>query len=179
MVSTRRARSRLGCKFEPLAKKKRQGKMKVSTNGWSTQQINNNWVLLLLITCNNLSASTLAIFSSLDNSWKIQKLTRNNQSKWSSHMVIFVCAEYKNHPRLPEFWHLCSERLQARLSEWWTHRRRPQNTHLPGYWAAWTSPLTGNPQSRYVRHRFSQHQNLRRRKLEIITCDALTTPMTA
>lgn len=128
-------------------------------------QISNNVVPLLLITCNNLSASALAIFSSLDNSWKIQKLTRNNQWKWSDHILIFVGAEYKNHPRLPEFWHLCSERLQARLSEWWTHRRRPRNTHLPGYWAAWTSPLKGNPQSRYVRHQFSQHRNLRRRKI--------------
>lgn len=129
------------------------------------EQISKNVVPLLLITCNNLSASALAIFSSLDNSWKIQKLTRNNQWKWSNHIFILFCAEYKNHPRLPEFWHLCSERLQARLSGWWTHRRRPQNTHLPGYWAAWTSPLKGNPQSRYVRRQFSQHQNLRRRKI--------------
>lgn len=55
-----------------------------SEHGWMSlllqqrpEQIN-NFVLLLLITCNNLSASTLAIFSPLDNSWKIQKLTRNN-----------------------------------------------------------------------------------------------------
>lgn len=74
---------------------------------YSTEYVKNPWVLFSLIrcfTCNDLSASTLAIFSSLNNSWKIQKLTTNNQEKNKrpgSHSH-FVCAWLKKkNPHLP------------------------------------------------------------------------------
>lgn len=66
-------------------------------------------------TCNNLSASALAIFGSLNDSWEIQKLKRKRKIQTHCKPITPTSYFFSGNSEtnieilVPEFWHLCTE----------------------------------------------------------------------